>query len=716
MKTRDHILFGAAYYDEYQPTTNLDEDMRLMREANMNLIRVGEGSWSHWEPEDGKFSLDWLQPVLDKAQENGIQAIIGMPTFAIPQWVVRKYPEIAITDGTDNVLPFGGREEHSYSHPVFRFLASRMMRKIVERYSNHPAVIGWQLHNEPGLHLNYSRDAFEGFKDYLRHRYGSVERLNKEWGLAYWSHELSTWDDLWQPQGNAQPQYDIEWRRYQAQLTDEMLTWQRELIQAHCRPDQFITVNFALGREAVDEGTASRQLDIAGSDPYYRMQDGLKYPDFDPAAGAWYASGPWSLALMADRTYSLKQEPFFVLETDGGPVGGSADNRPGYHGQWRQAAWQFISRGADLIEYWHWQQLHYGTETYWGGILPHDRNPGRVYEEIAQLGAELSRSGSRVTDLTPDADVAILYSVNSRWGLSYEPYMSADGTADPHMVRNPKAYDHLLEAFYQGAYAARRQVRMVQDIQLVDAGTGETVVDPESFAAKNPVFVVAGMYISTEAMLTWLKHYVLAGGHLILGPRSTYADWLARPRLDIKPSQISDMAKVSYQEFSNISAPLSVASVDSDFELRNGAAATEWVDCLRSEGARILARNSHPHFAQFPLITTENVDKGRLTVVGTVPNTELAASIFDYALPSNPWAYLPESVTHSSAVNSSGYRIHFLFNWDWQEQEVRLPVKCAELNGATNVGTVELGAWDVAVLQELGEPHDMRANNNEVAA
>ena len=220
VKRPDHVMFGAAYYREYEPADHLDEDMRLMREAHMNLIRVGESVWSRWEPEEGKFDLDWLAPVLDAAHANGIDAVIGLPTYAIPMWMARQYPDIALQSSWGVRRGFGGREEHNYNHPGFRFFAERICRKIVERYRDHPAVVGWQLHNEPGVAENDSPSAFEGFKNWLRRRYGTVERLNKAWGLVYWSHELSDWNDLWQPESNAQPQYDLEWRRYQAELTD----------------------------------------------------------------------------------------------------------------------------------------------------------------------------------------------------------------------------------------------------------------------------------------------------------------------------------------------------------------------------------------------------------------------------------------------------------------------------------------------------------------
>ncbi len=86
------LLFGAAYYHEYQPSPRLEQDLDLMAEAGFSVIRVGESTWTTWEPEDGRFDLDWLQPVVDGAHERGISTILGTPTYAVPPWLARKYP------------------------------------------------------------------------------------------------------------------------------------------------------------------------------------------------------------------------------------------------------------------------------------------------------------------------------------------------------------------------------------------------------------------------------------------------------------------------------------------------------------------------------------------------------------------------------------------------------------------------------------------------
>jgi beta-galactosidase len=186
------VLFGAAYYHEYQPHERLKTDLDLMAEAQFTVIRVGESVWSTWEPENDRFDLEWLQPVLDGAHERGIAVLLGTPTYAVPPWLARQYPEIAGERATGQRIPWGARQEVDFTHPAFRFHAERVTRKILTRYAGHPAVIGFQVDNEPGNELLHNRGVFQRFVDHLRHTYGDVETLNTAWGLVYWSHRLST--------------------------------------------------------------------------------------------------------------------------------------------------------------------------------------------------------------------------------------------------------------------------------------------------------------------------------------------------------------------------------------------------------------------------------------------------------------------------------------------------------------------------------------------
>jgi beta-galactosidase len=661
---------------------------------------------------------------MDGAHDRGISVVLGTPTYAVPMWLARKHPEIAAERSDGHQIPWGSRQEVDFTQPAFRFHAERVIRAIVGRYAAHPAVIGYQVDNEPGLHLLHNPSVFHAFVADLRHTYGDVATLNDAWGLAYWSHRLSTWEDLWTPHGNAQPQYDLAWRRFQARLTTEFISWQADIVRSLARQDQFVTTCLAYSRPALDEWELPQRVDVTAGNPYYGMQDALAVPTPEaPPTQGWTTSGTWALFHSADRMYASRQEPFLVTETNAGPIGGSAMNFPGWDGQWRQVAWAMIARGARMIEYWHWHSLHAGTETYWGGILPHDQQPGRVYEQLAQLGAELAAAGPAVTGLRPDADLGLLYSVPSKWGLAFQPPTAPDDTR--HDPVDEGAYDRLTGVHARAAFEAGLRVRVVHDRQLLPSKTGAGV-DPQRAAGELPVLVAPALYVARDELLDWLVAYAEAGGHLVLGVRTGYADTLARARLETKPGRLAAAAGVWYQEFSNVLEPVRLLPGENDrsggegglppLTLPTGATATAWVDALIPEGATVLARYDHPQFGRWPAVVSTAHGHGRITTIGTVPDPAAAGAVLDWAVnlsggpstrgrrtPAHRRWNGPASVTVASATAPDGSRIHVIHNWSWTPATATVPIGAEDLLGDAVFAagsSLELGSWDVRVLKE----------------
>jgi len=698
------VLFGAAYYHEYQPSPRLETDLDLMAAANFSVIRVGESVWTTWEPEDGVFDVEWLLPVLDGAHARGISVILGTPTYAAPPWLARKYPEIAGDVQTGVPTPWGGRQEIDYTHPAFLFHAERVIRKIVRRYADHPAIIGFQVDNEPGIMLFHNRGVFQRFVDELRHKYGTVEALNEAWGLVYWSHKLSTWADLWTPDGNYQPQYDLAWRTFQAGLTTEFIAWQAGIVREYASEDQFVTTCIAYDRAGVDDSNLTKALDVTAGNPYYAMQDALTVPHTGTKPQGWTTAGAWTLFQSGDRMYSSKQAPFLITETNAGAIGGSSVNFPAFDGQWRQAAWAFVARGAEMVEYWHWHTNHFGTETYWIGILPHDQQPGRVYEQLAQLGAELVTAGSAVVGLKPDAQIGLVYSSRSKWGLAFQAaFDEAGATAlGPRGDTNLRSYQRIFEAYYRGSFDAGVSTRILHDDQLVSASGG---LDPAAVAAELPVLVVPGLLVADDELLTWLRSYADAGGHLVLGIRTGYGDEEGRARTEVKPALLAHVAGVSYQEFSNLNDPLPVASTSDDLTINATSHGTRWVDCLVTDGAEVLAEYDHPHFGRFPAAVTTEHGAGRITTVGTVPDQSLARDLMRWLVPDAlaGWGDRPDSVTVSSATTGEGGRLHVVHNWSWDRCVVDTPTPVRDVlaPGTEQLQQLELGPWDVRVLLEV---------------
>ncbi|WP_129842357.1 beta-galactosidase [Streptomyces sp. RFCAC02] len=688
------VLFGAAYYHEYQPSPRLDEDLDLMARARFSVIRVGESVWSTWEPENGRFDLDWLQPVLDGAHARGISVVLGTPTYAAPPWLARAYPEINAERATGRPMGWGARQEIDYTHPAFLFHAERVIRRIVERYADHPAVIGYQVDNEPGNEIFHNHGVFQRFVDHLRHTYGSVDEINERWGLTYWSHRLSTWADLWTPDMNAQPQYDLAWRRFQGSLTTDFIGWQADVVREYARPGQFVTTCISYPRPTAKDDDLTARLDITAGNPYYRMQDSLALPASATARQDWSTEGTWALYESADRMYSSRQEPFLVTETNAQAIGQAYVNEPAYDGQWRQAAWALVSRGARMIEYWHWHTLHFGAETYWGGILPHSQEPGRIYDETARLGAEFERAGELVAGLDPDADITLLWSTDTKWSLEGTPMLhTPDGEGDR------RSYHAVFDAFYRGAFDAGRQVRIIHEGQLF-------AEDPAAFAARRPVLVAAGLLVATDGALRWLERYAAAGGHLVLGIRTGYGDEEVRARRERKPAFLDEAAGVWYDEFSTLRDPVPVTAPDgSPLDLPEGTTATRWIDGLRVTDAEVLASYTHPHFGRWPAVTTRRHHEGRVTYVGTVPDPELAAAVLTWCAPApdDGWRAAGPGRTVTGATAADGTRLRFVHNWSWEPGTLPLPVAVRDVLSGESLpagAPLRLGPWDVRVLAE----------------
>lgn len=687
------VLFGAAYYAEYQEAGTLDRDLDLMSDAGFTVIRVGESVWSTWEPRNGEFDLDWLQPVLDGAHARGIAVILGTPTYAIPPWLQTLHPEIAAVDGAGHPTGWGARQEMDQSVPVYRWYAERIIRTVVERYADHPAIIGFQVDNEPGNNLTHNESTFQAFVAWLRARYGTVERLNEEWGLVYWSHRIAEWSELWRAGGNMMPQYQLEWRRFQGEQTTDLIAWQAAIVREYARDDQFVTTCISYSRPQVSDDELVASLDVTAGNPYYLMQDGLS-ADIDlPRRAQWWHTGPWALFQWGDRAYSSAQERFLVTETNAQSIGGPWQNQPPYPGQIKQAAFALVSRGARMIEYWHWHTLHFGAETYWGGVLPHSQVPGRIYREVAELGASLARIGGSLDGFTPDADVLMLHSTDTKWSFEfYPPLATDDGGPD----RN--SYGRIADAFYRGFSEVGAQVRVQHTRQFVERSAAELVAD-------FPVLVAAAEYVADDAVLDALRAYAEAGGHLVLGVRTGYGDELARARRGVAPDRLHDAAGVWYDEYSNLDEPLGVTSAGG-FELEPGSEATAWLDVLNVDHAETLVAYEPTELGAHSAVTSTSFGAGRVTYIGTVPNREFARSIARWLVPKTAASSWGTASPVTVSAGRAGDRVvTFVHNWSAISHSVTIPadsihIETGERHAAGSRFTLE--PRGVAVFEAAG--------------
>ena len=189
------MYLGCAWYPEQWPRERWDVDLDLMRDAGMNVVRVGEFAWSRFEPEEGRFEFGWMDDAVARAHERGIAAVMSTPTAGPPAWLTERHPEVlrVLPDGTR--MAHGTRQHFDPASPVYLEFCERMAAAMAERYGDHPAVIGWQIDNEIS-DISFDPDTHRRFQDFCREKYGTVEALNARWTNTYWSLEYTDWRQI----------------------------------------------------------------------------------------------------------------------------------------------------------------------------------------------------------------------------------------------------------------------------------------------------------------------------------------------------------------------------------------------------------------------------------------------------------------------------------------------------------------------------------------
>ena len=681
------VLYGAAYYNEYMPgdqQARLEKDVAMMKAAGLNVVRMGESTWSLWEPEDGQFEYAWMDRVVDAMGKAGIKVILGTPTYSIPAWMVHEHPEIL----ADRIPPgyFGGkavpaqygmRQNMDTDSPAYRFYAERLIRHIVAHYKDNPYVIGWQLDNETASYDADNRDVFIGFQHHLEKKFGTPENLSKAWFLNYWGENIHHWEDLPTRDGAQSTGYKLEWSRWSQMRVSDFLHWQAELVRECAGPRQFITTDYGgMMKRDVNENTVASALDIVADNIYHGTQD-----HFDGE----------TQSIQGDFSRLLKHANYLVTETNAQTTDWtSAHQFPPYDGQLREDVYTHLADGANMVEYWHWASIPANQETYWKGILSHDLEPNRAYAEVSRTAHELQKIGPHLVGLKIKNDVAILYSRDSYNGIAFMPFTEL---GPQWSFSGPTAdYRSLVEQIHRSLYK-------------LNIGSDFVFPETQDFS-QYKLLIVPALYISDDALLERISDYVKNGGHVVMTFKSGFANENSAVRWVRAPGPLREAAGFSYQEFSNLEHPLALKG--DPFHAGGDNQVRYWAEFLMPEHARALAYYDHPFFGRWPAITENSYGTGTLLYEGTYLSDGLQTAVLKSELErlglTGPDQDVPAAVHVQHGVNRMGKRLHYYFNYSASPVEVSYPYAAATnlLSGAAVAkgGQIALGPWDVAILEE----------------
>lgn len=687
MKT-EKLYFGAAYYSEYLPYDRVEKDMEMMEKAGMNVIRIAESTWSTLEPQEGVYDFTHIDRMLDAAARHHISVIVGTPTYAVPTWLVKKYPDIlAITqNGRER---YGHRQNMDITDPDYLSHAERVIRVLMEHVKDVPHVIGYQLDNETKSYGTAGPRVQAMFVDYLKENFPDINDFNHEFGLDYWSNRVNDWDDFPDVRGTINQSLAAEFCKFQRSLVTKFLSWQADIVREYKRDDQFITQNFdfdwtthSIGYQSqVDQYDASRCMTVAGADIYH--------PSNEELTGA-------EITVCGNISRSLKKDNYLILETE---AQGLTPWLP-YPGQLRLQAYSHIANGSNSVMYWHWHSIHNAIESYWKGVLSHDFSENETYREAVITGNEWKKIGSHLKNLKKENKIAIMLDNASLTGFTQFPLEKAGANG----------YNTVMRWFSDALYRLNIEYDMISSREQDFSGY--------------ECLIVPALYSAPESLLLALDSYVRNGGHLITTFRSGFSDEYLKIYPDMQPHILHECLGLHYDQFTHphhvdivpVQSDVMAAAQehfshpdDSAFSLTSSAC--EWMELITCDTAVPVLKYSHPAYERYAAAAKNQYGNGSTLYFGTMfENDELLESVLLSFLHETGFSGgdLSSDAPHypliiKRGINDSGKELCYYLNYSKDPVSVTHHGKNGvELISETAIvcgNKIDLGGWGVAVVE-----------------
>ena len=633
------IYFGGDYTPEHFPKEVMQEDMRLMKKAGVNIATINVFTWAQLQPNEETWTFEWLDEVMDTLAQNGVAADLGTGTASTPAWMAKKYPEILPIDEKGLTYFHGSRQTFNPNSPVYRKLGKQLVRKVAERYKDHPALCMWHVNNELSqlLGYDYSDITKKKFQDWCKKKYGTCENLNKTLGLHFWANNIYEWDELMPPMRTCHQVSTsllLEWKRFTNECYMEVAQYEIEILR-EVTPDVPITTNFLYEFKTLDYFTWADMLDFISVS---------SFPD--PKTN----NPPGEAALSHSIMRGLKDQPFVLLEQAPSQVNwrmANVNKKPGVMRLWSH---QGMAHGSDSFLFFQWRASVHGSEKFHSAMVPHIGENSRIFREMTQLGNELPRL-KEVVGSDVQADVAIVLDYNNWWTVEFTP----GPTALLKYLENLQAY-----------YYPLHEQNITADIIPFDRDLG-----------RYKVVIAPVLYMIKPGFKESVEKFVSEGGTFI----TTFFSGVVNEYDEVfrggYPGPLADVMGLKVGEFEAMKSYITnslvmngtLANVSGEFKSRL------WCDILQLGSAQSLAEYGSDFFKGTPALTVNTVGKGKAYYVATLPENEFLRQFLKQVCADQGVKPVLEGPERVEAVIRSHENEDYLFvmNHNYEPVEVTLP-------------------------------------------
>lgn len=664
----NRFYLGSTYYPGWWDESRWADDFRKMQELGFNVVRMGDISWSSFEPAEGKFAFEWMDRAIALAAKYGIAVILSTPTSTPPPWLYRAHPDV-LGGNEHGPYDFGARKGYSTESPPFLEASDRITVAMAKHFGTNPNIIGWQLDNEPGFPFRcYDRHMETGFRRWLKQRYGTIDKLNQAWFTVFWSQVYNDWSEIGLPalnraDGAANPSQALDYRRF---FSDSFLAFlQRQ--ERQLRPfigDRLVMTNWPNTAWSVDIYRAGEFLDFAAWDNY-SAEAGLTAP---------YEQ--YGCSFFHDHCRNATASHRFMLAE----IRAQAAARAMPVGI-RLKNYSAFAHGANGSLVYEWRSPLGGAEMGLTSVLMLDGSFGPAQNEYRRMGKEFARLGPLVADAKTESDIALLYCYDNQWDQGF-------------WTRDETGYDVEALRFYTGLMALKRNI---------------DVVSPAVALNGYRLVAAPGLRIVSDEQAKRLLEYVRQGGVLVLNSEAGTRTPDNLLRESLAPGPFAEAAGISIAGTLSMGTPAAARDLNAEYTVSfaGGPAFKPFQRMQRIDlhGAEVLATFQGGHFESRPAVTVRKFGRGQLVYVGVdsldrgfyVALAQELKRRFDI----RPILNAPLDVEVTSR-STDRFEYIFLLNLTEQARQIELPTPMREMIADKEArGTLSLGPLDVAVLRRI---------------
>ena len=485
---------GVCYYPEHWPEDMWISDAQSMYKNGIRWVRIAEFAWSRIEPEPKKFDWEWLDKAVDILGNAGLKIVMCTPTATPPRWLINQMPDMLAVDQNGQKRKFGSRKHYSFSHKGYQKESQRITQAVAERYGSNSFIQAWQTDNEFGCHettYSWCHSSLQEFRNWLKVKYQSIEKLNEEWGNVFWSMEYSSFEDIDLPNltvTEANPAHHFAFRRFSSDQVKNFNSQQVKIINQFS-PNRPVSHNYMGHFVEFDHYKVSEDLDIAAWDSYplgfLQNMQSIAREDKKLLLECYNIGDPDFQAYHHDLYRGMGR--LWVMEQQPGPVNWAKYNPVPLPGAVRMWTWEAFAHDAEVVSYFRWRQAPYAQEQMHAGLMHCDNSPAMGSKEALQVSKEIQEIKLPPTQ---KADIALLHDYEACW------MTEIDGqTQDFH-------YTRLMLDFY-------KSIR-------INGGSLDIVGKYTDFTGYKLIIIPSFVHLDEEIF----SRITLSGAKILAGPRT----------------------------------------------------------------------------------------------------------------------------------------------------------------------------------------------------